>query len=341
MSELVCYFNSERKIEIHLILFGKKREIFFSVPEEVKIHKPDFKYDNKFRAIFALRTLLYIRQRVKTINPDALLSFGEEWNNMVLLSTLGLKYPVFISDRAEPGKKRRTVQEVLRNKLYPYSSGIIVQTKKAKEIYQKKFPQKNVEAIANPFRDKEINRTSDRDNIILSVGRLIKTKHYDLLIDMFSKTVNQDWKLVIVGGNAVKQDGMSRLKDVIREKGLSDKIILTGMVSDVDRWYRKSKIFAFTSSSEGFPNVIGEAMQYGLPVIAFDCVAGPSDLIDDGGNGYLISLFDTDEYVGKLNKLMQNSHLRKKMGNESLEKIKNFSLAEIGQKYLEFISNER
>lgn len=340
MSKLVTYFNGKPEVEVHLILYGRKREIFFPIPEQIHIHKPEFEFNNKYRLLFTVWTLFFLRHKIKSLKPDTLLSFGEEWNNMVLLATLGLKYPVYVSDRAEPGKKRRLFQEFLRNKLYPFADGIIVQTDKAKKLYHKKFPNNKTRAISNPFGDVKTGQTDGRENIILSVGRLIETKHYDLLINMFSKVDNRNWRLVIVGGNAVKQNGLSRLQRIIDKKNLNDKVTLTGTVSDVNSWYRKSKIFAFTSSSEGFPNVIGEAMQNGLPVIAFDCVAGPSELIDNGDNGYLIPMFDTDEYIDRLKKLMRDDHLRRRMGEHSLKKIQDFSINKIGEKYYKFITEK-
>jgi len=337
MSELVSYFHSKRDIEIDLILYGRSREVFFSIPDEVRIHKPEFVYSSTFRILFTLRTILFLRQTIKKVNPDVLLSFGEDWNNLVLLSTIGLNYPVYVADRAEPGKTRRPVQEFLRNKLYPWATGIIVQTEKAREIYQKKFPGNSIVAIPNPFKTLNYNENIDRENIVLSVGRLIKSKHYDLLINMFSEIENDDWKLVIVGGNAVKQDEMTQLQEIIKQRNLENKVVLTGMISDVESWYKKSKIFAFTSSSEGFPNVIGEAMQFGLPIIAFDCVAGPADMIDHGENGFLIPLFEKEIYKSKLQDLMNNEELRKKMSKISSNKIKEFSLEKVGDKFLNYL----
>ena len=107
------------------------------------------------------------------------------------------------------------------------------------------------------------------------VGRLIKTKHQDKLIEMFAKVSLPDWKLIIVGYDHLKQHNMERLKELAKNLDIEQRVVFTGKQDNIDEIYSKSSIFAFTSSSEGFPNVIGEAMAAGLPVIAFDCVAGP------------------------------------------------------------------
>jgi hypothetical protein len=76
----------------------------------------------------------FLRKKVKNIDPDTILSFGEYWNNLVLLSLYGLKYPVYISDRSQPDKDLGRVQNRLRDLLYPKAAGFIAQTSKAKEI---------------------------------------------------------------------------------------------------------------------------------------------------------------------------------------------------------------
>ena len=128
---------------------------------------------------------------------------------------------------------------------------------------------------------KTVSTALRKENIVLSVGRLIRSKHHDKLIEIFSH-VAPGWKLIIVGDDSQKQNNMILLKDLIPKLNMNEKIILAGNQSDVDSYYLKSKIFAFTSSSEGFPNVVGEAMSAGLAVVAFDCVAGPSELIQSG-----------------------------------------------------------
>ncbi|MDZ7755200.1 glycosyltransferase [Rhodohalobacter sp.] len=203
------------------------------------------------------------------------------------------------------------------------------------------YGHQNIAAIGNPIRViKDVDEIRDREKIILSVGRLVDTKHFDLLIRIFERVQKQNWRLIIVGGDSQKQNEMKRLRGLIKEKNLENSVELTGMVSNVDQYYRKSSIFAFTSSSEGFPNVVGEAMSAGLPIISFDCVAGPSDLIEDGKNGYLIPLFEENEYSKKLLTLMNDENLRKVMGEYSKQQIQDYSIPNIGDKFFNFITSE-
>lgn len=229
------------------------------------------------------------------------------------------------------------VQEVLRNLLYPKAAGVICQTETAKQIFQKMFHNKNFHVIGNPIRSVQVDASFEKENIILSVGRLINTKHHDELIKIFATINAPNWKLVIVGDDAIKQQNKVKLEALVNSLGLAGKIILKGKRIDVDKFYNKAKIFAFTSSSEGFPNVIGEAMAAGLPVIAYDCVAGPSDLIEHEKTGFLIPLHNTQEFAFYLKRLINEEHLRMEIGKQGKEKIKEFSIERIGHKFHEVI----
>jgi len=339
MVELIKHFSVKENVEIHLVLYGKTREIFYKIPDSVHLYKPNWEFNNDRRLLSTLRTLFWLRNKIKQISPDTILSFGEYWNSFVLLSLKGTSYKVYVSDRCQPDKKLGILHEKLRKWLYPAAGGMIAQTSKAKQIYERLGLSNNICVIGNPIRVISSNDdTTEREDIILTVGRLIDTKHHDRLVEIFDEIKINGWKLVIIGGNAIKQNGMRRLKKIIEQKELQDQVVLTGTVSNVEKYYLKSKIFAFTSSSEGFPNVIGEAMSAGLPVISYDCIAGPSEMIEEAKTGYLITLFDDKAYKEKLKMLMTNRDLRKKMGEASRERIKSFSASKISEKFYKFIT---
>tara|TARA_B100000809_G_scaffold265626_1_gene325045 strand:+ start:1470 stop:2549 length:1080 start_codon:yes stop_codon:yes gene_type:complete len=338
MSILANNFSERENTIVSILLVGKERKISFDLDAKIVVYKPDFEFNNDTRILSTVKTIKFIRSTIIKLEPDVILSFGEYWNNLVLLSLLGLKHPIFISDRSQPNKNIGKFQNVLRNFLYPKATGYIAQTIKASEIAIKNKWNSNITVIGNPI-GKVLNQGSDkRENIILTVGRLITTKHIDELIDIFRISNNIEWKLVIVGGNAKKLNLLEEYRKLVQELGLQNQIQLIGTSTNVKEYYSKAKIFAFTSSSEGFPNVIGEAMSFGLPIIAYDCTAGPSDLIQDGESGFLIEERDHKAYVEKLNRLIEEPELRNKLGEKSLEKIKDFDAESIGEKFFAFIT---
>lgn len=342
MSELAKHFSQKEELEVHLIMYGLKREIFFEIPPSVTLHQPGFEFDNSKRALSTWKTLHFLRNTIKRLKPDSILSMGEYWNSFVLLALFGLNYPVFISDRCQPDKSLGKVHDRLRKWLYPRATGVIAQTEKAKAIYHSQFRHNNIAVIGNPIRPIPVPGSTKKEPIILTVGRLIRSKHHDMLIRIFSRLEEPDWKLYIVGGDALKQDGMARLTKLIEELGLEDRVVLTGSVSNVEDYYHRSSIFAFTSSSEGFPNVIGEAMAAELPVVAFDCIAGPSDMIRDGENGFLVPLFDEETFEKRLRELIRDAFLRERFGRAAKKSIHaSYALQEIGDRYYSFLNTGR
>lgn len=338
MAILLNSFTQKENTEVSLLLIGKTPKIEFDIPNNVKIYVPSFDFNPNKRTLSTFKTILFIRKSIKEINPDTILSFGEYWNNLVLLSLYGLKYPVYVSDRSQPNKNLGKVQNLMRNKLYPTASGYIVQTEKAAEIAQKNQWNKNIAIIGNPITQVSEDKTVEKENIILTVGRLIPTKHIDELMEMFKTIDDKDWKLIVVGGNAKNLHLLEDYQQRVKDWNLEDRIHLVGAQTNVADYYKKAKIFAFTSSSEGFPNVVGEAMAFGLPVIAYDCVAGPSDLIEDGKTGFLIEERNQERYIKNLKRLMSDAGLRKVLGENGKEKTLAFDAGKIAERFFNIIT---
>ena len=89
---------------------------------------------------------------------------------------------------------------------------------------------------------------------------------------------------------------------------------LVGSVNTISDYYNKASIFAFTSNFEGFPNALIEAMAYGLPCVSTNCPSGPSEVISDGTNGFLIPVSNKNELKDRLEILMTQPDLRSTFG---------------------------
>lgn len=341
MSQLAAYLAQKDEVEVHLVLYGIKREVFYPLPKSIQIHRPKFIFSNRRRVWHTIKTLFFLRRTIQRIKPYTVLSFGEIWNNLVLLALYKLHVPVYVSDRSQPGKDLGILHNILKNLLYPTAAGLISQTNKAREIAKQNKRNTNIIVIGNPIRDVIPGPDEKKENIILTVGRLIRTKHPDELIRLFVRLDQTGWRLVIVGGDAQRQNLMAGLQELVQHLDAENIIEFVGTQSDVDSYYQKSKIFAFTSSSEGFPNVIGEAMSAGLPVVSFDCVAGPSEMIEDEVNGFLVDVFDYDSFERRLKQLMDNVELRNSMGGKALKSIQQFSVEEISEQFYSAITGEK
>ncbi len=328
MSQLANYLIKDGNLDIYLILYGINREQFYGIDNRIKIIKPNFQFDNKKRLIHTIKTLLFLRNTIRKLKPKVVLSFGELWNNFVLLALLLTKIPIVVSDRCNPSKKLGLFHDILRTSLYKNAHSVIVQTEKARKLYENQFKLRNLHVIGNPIKCYNLEKHK-REKIVLSVGRLIKSKQFDVLIDVFSSINAFDWKLIIVGEDDQQQQNKVHLIELIKQKKMEDKIYIEPFTESIEEWYQKASVFAFTSISEGFPNVLGEAMANELPVIAYDCMAGPSDLIENNKNGFLIEENNKVAFQQKLQTLMNDENLRIQMGNESLAYISKFDSAKI------------
>lgn len=341
MSVLINGFIQQYDADVHIVLYGASRGVFYELDKRAHIYTPQWDFDLSHRTRDTLKTILFLRKTIKHLKADAILSFGSRWNSLVLLSCLGLRLPIFISDRGTPIRSDKGFHAKMKHLLYPFAKGIIVQTQTAKDIYQQKYRQKNYCVIGNPIRSITVPENNVRDNTVVSVARLVDTKNFDRLINVFEAIGNNDWILKIVGGNADGQHVMEELQAQREKSPMKDNILLAGTQKDVDSYLLKAKVFAFTSSEEGFPNAIGEAMSAGLPVVSYNCMTGPSEMIEDGENGYLVDVFDDATFTKKLQQLMSDDNLRSVMGQYAQKSIKRFSEERIVGQFYEFITNSK
>lgn len=170
---------------------------------------------------------------------------------------------------------------------------------------------------------------------IVSIGRLSYEKGFDELIDVFS-TIHKnypDWKLNIIG------DGIeyNNILEKIESNNLNDSVILHGYqkkhyINDI---LSNSSIYVMTSRSESFGIVLLEAFSFGIPCIAFDRANGASEIISNNIDGYLISNSNKEEMINKIEVMINNYDLRKKMGDEGIIKAKQYSADSIKSKWFD------
>lgn len=107
---------------------------------------------------------------------------------------------------------------------------------------------------------------------------------------------------------------------------------------DMASAYQRGSILVMTSRSEGFPMSLAEAQKCGLPCVAFDCKYGPSDIIVDGETGYVIPYDDDDAFVEKVEQLMDDATLRRRMGEAAQKNMVRFDKEKIIAEWERFLS---
>ena len=172
---------------------------------------------------------------------------------------------------------------------------------------------------------------------IISVGRLTYQKGFDLLCEVANNVLkeNKQWKWTILGDGEDKE----KLQAKIREYGLEDRLILKGNVSNIEDYYKNSSLYVMTSRFEGLPMTLLEAKTYKLPIVSFNCLTGPSEIVKNNVNGLLINPENVEAMSDKLNILLKDEEKLKEFSNNAQIDIEKFELKPIIEKWDNILLN--
>lgn len=319
------------------VLIMYDREVNYKLDSRVTLIYPKKDY-NKLLNLFYL--VFFIRSEIKKGAPDAVLAMG--YKTFIIMACMGLPVRLVDSLRTSANRIRfpnnrllNLIYAAIRKLIRWRIDGVIAQTERAKSELEKKHSCR-IEVIPNSLR--EINyHDVERENIVLSVGRLSVEKGHRFLLDAFAKCQSDGWILMFVG------DGPQRkhLEEQSEQLGISDSVLFEGFQTNVDYYMQKSKIFVLPSLIEGFPNALVEAMANGLACISSDCDSGPGEIINHGKNGFLTEPENSTEIGDYLTLMTADSDLRKKMGNEAMAVKEKYDLQSIGDRYMKFLLHHK
>jgi glycosyltransferase involved in cell wall biosynthesis len=331
LTGLANYYAKNGHSVVIINLF--KTDIFFPLEKNIEVIWPDIEREKYHRLIYATLIIPYLRKSIKRVNPDAILSFGEWISPFVILSTrFLLKAPLFPFEMMGPNLNLGWMIENSRKLTYKYAKGIIVQTKIAAEIIKIKVGVSNVGVVPNPIN--LINTDiSVKKNQIISVGRLSHEKGHKILLKAFSRIKQPNWSLHLIGDGPERND----LEKEAENSGIKDRVFFYGFQKDFSVSLGQSDIFVLPSFYEGFPNALLEAMSVPLACISSNCIAGPSDIIEEGVNGLLVETGNVDALASALNRLIENPELRESLAHEAYKVRETLAFDKIAQQYLDFI----
>lgn len=314
--------------EVEMICLTNLKEDYYKVAEGVKlIHAEDVAGHSLFKR------LMWFRKYIKKEQPDCVIAFMEAVYEFVLIALLGLSIPVISSERKDP-TTLGPLRKFLRWIFLPTATAHVVQTQKIKDFYNA-IVRKKTHIIYNPVNEKVFDMPNvERDDRIISVGRLYPQKNQQMLIRAFAKVKDTfpSYKLVIYGEGYLR----SELEKLIADLGLVGRVDLPGTTTKILEEVKRSKVFCLSSDYEGMSNAMIEAMCLGTPVISTK-VSGTDELINDGENGLLVDLGDIDGLAQAFNRLLGDENLQKQFADKCLAMSPIFKIDSIVKKWEELI----
>ena len=217
-----------------------------------------------------------------------------------------------------------------------FADCIIVLTDADLSEYKKKLRMKSsIVRIYNPICG-HVSNSNKKEKIVLASGRFAYQKNFQELINIWEIVEKKDneWKLIICGDG----DEMDEIKNMIKSKNLNN-VILPGFCEDMDEYYNQASVFVMTSRYEGFPMVLLEAQQHSIPLIAYDCFTGPSEIICNNKNGYLIKNGDRKDFANKLFILMNNQNKLTEFSKNSYDYIRKYDISNIIKEWEKLLNN--
>lgn len=328
--------NSWTKRGDHVTLmatFSERGECVYRLDEGVQL---EFLSDHCEPTAGRIRRLLTMRRFIRRTRPDVIVSFLTNVNVAALLAGIGLAIPVIVSERTYPPLETPSLPlfyRAMRRLTYPMATALVAQTGRTADWLRRLAPNVRIATIPNPVilplpvsepHIEPAQITEPDDKIILWAGRLDGPKRPEIIIEAFARLAPEmpGWKLAVIGSGP----RFDEIKTLIAANRLEKRILLPGFVGNLGSWYKRADIYVMTTSFEGFPNSMLEALAHGRTSVAFDVLAGLRELSDDGRRLHLLPDRDhVNTLTDALRGLMSSRALRERFALAAQDVIHAYS----------------
>ncbi|NNF75996.1 MAG: glycosyltransferase [Flavobacteriaceae bacterium] len=351
---------------VSLVLLSE--EIAFDIPSEVNIHV--LGSSEKVLTTSPLQkiwfTLGYFRKYYRLVKRErfdvslSFLALPNFINSAVANLFRNPKIRTIISERCYPSQMyaRSRFSMIIARIFYPllynrndmlFSNSVYINND-LKNRFGVKIP---MAVVYNPVKlkplEKELSATENRKIFnVINVGSHVFVKNQMMILKAINR-LDDTYVLTLLGdGNLT--DSMT---DFAIDTGISKRLNMRGRVGNVENYLSESDCFVLSSRTEGFPNVILEAMANGVPVISTNCMSGPLEILNDnqpvqiekGGfvlarYGVLVNVDDDDGLAQALEFLKSHPDKRLEYINLGLQKAQEFDLTVIYKKFKDLIENK-
>jgi glycosyltransferase involved in cell wall biosynthesis len=308
---------SEMGFLVDALVFRKKGSLVSALSDDVTVVNFDVSSSKEAFPII----VRYLRKE----RPIAVLSAEDHVNLLFIAAKLLLFSSVWVSisccvspqlwaESPRFGTKPWLTAKLVRW-LYPRSDQVVMLSSGMKCDYIRLFSltDKRLKVIGNPIIESGFRKSIEAKThswlenkifpVIMGVGNLSRIKGFDVLLRAFALISREiDCRLLLVGDGPERK----RLLALAEELGVSDVVNLMGFHPQPMELMKKADLFVLSSRSEGFGNVLVEAIGSGCPVISTRCGGGALEIMEHGRLGPLVDVDDVKGLAASIREVLDN-----------------------------------
>ncbi|MDH1625470.1 glycosyltransferase family 4 protein [Shewanella xiamenensis] len=337
-SRLCSYWAESEFFTVKLVTGDSKNNDFYHLSPLVFRESLNFNYNNIsiFNKILEqFYRYFKIRKFLRESECDTIILSTTEISIRFLFNLLFTKSKIIVCEHNNYFALKSGFKRFFRFLMYKRADKVFLLTERDKVVYiSKRFSKQKIFVMRNPLGvENSIYKKKFINFKLLAIGRLTEQKAFHRLLEIFA-SLDSKYTLTILGEGPKKE----ALQALANEFAIADRVTFAGNSSNISDFYNEHDVLLMTSIYEGLPMVINEANAFGLPVIAYDCPTGPSEMIRNNVNGFLIPDGDKDAYVNMINHLLYDSDLYSKLSQESFIVSKKSSISVIADEWKKHLS---
>ena len=326
-----------------------KNDSTYTINNNVNIFYLSEEKKRKYKSF--CKYILNLRKYLKDNNIKFILVIGRNSILESAIAALGISTKVIFCEHVPIGMlsynnfKDKFINYIVQKFINNLAYKIVLLTQKDKDnFYVHKQNVKKVKLInIYNFIDgkllKKLKEYCTKNEKIITIGRIDYQKGYEYLVEVAKLVFEKhpDWQWHIYGDGEAEYK--NKIIDLIKQNNLQNHIILQGNHSDIYDLYQDYSFYVMTSRYEGLPMVLLEAKAKKLPIVSFDINSGPSDIVRDGIDGFLIEPFDCNAMADKICELIENPEIRQKFSDNAHGNIDKFRKEKIIKQWCDLIEN--